>query len=153
MINEEEVKEIIKNFLEKLTVQFDEIEVLGDNIHPIISIKTEDSGVLIGNNGEGLRALNHIIKRIIENKLSENGTQFLLDINGYNNQKIEVLKNKASMLAERAKTFKSDIEMPPINAYERMLVHSMFINDREIKTESEGEGKTRRIIFRYASKS
>ena len=57
------------------------------------------------------------------------------------------------MLAERAKTFKSDIEMPPINAYERMLVHSMFINDREIKTESEGEGKTRRIIFRYASKS
>ena len=71
MINEEEVKEIIKNFLEKLTVQFDEIEILEDDTHPTISIKTEDSGVLIGNNGETLRALNHIVKRIIGKKKVE----------------------------------------------------------------------------------
>jgi spoIIIJ-associated protein len=149
MINEEEVKEIIKNFLEKLTVQFDEIEILEDDTHPTISIKTEDSGVLIGNNGETLRALNHIVKRIIGKKFEDNTLQFLLDVNDYHSQKIEILKNKALMLAERAKTFKSDIEMSPMNAYERMIVHSMFVNDNEINTESEGNGKMKKIVFKY----
>lgn len=143
------MKKLIEEFLNKLTVEFDEIEIIDDIAHPTILIKTKDSGVLIGNNGESLRAFNHIIKRIIERKFPENNTRFLLDINGYYDQRISILKNKAFMLAERAKTFKSDIDMSPINAYERMMVHSMFVNDDEIKTESEGIGKTRHIVFKY----
>lgn len=149
MINKEKTKEIINFFLKQLTVEFEEIEIIENNTHPIVFIKTKDSGLLIGNNGEGLRALNHIIKKIITKRLPEDNSKFLLDINGYHSQKIETLKTKALMLAERAKTFKSDIEMSPINAYERMIVHSMFPDDNQIKTVSEGEGKTRRIIFKY----
>ena len=149
MINAEEIKTIIKNFLKQLTVEFDEIEILENDAHPTVLIKTEDSGLLIGNNGEGLRALNHIVKKIIDKKLPENRLPFLLDINGYNGEKIEGLKSEALVLASRAKAFKSDVEMSPMNAYERMIIHSLFVNDNEIKTESEGEGKTRRIVFKY----
>lgn len=151
MINGEEIKEVIKNFLKQLTVEFDEIEILESETHPTILIKTEDSGILIGNNGEGLRALNHIVKKIIDKKLSGDRLPFLIDINGYNGQKIEGLRNEALVLAGRAKAFKSDVEMSPINAYERMIVHSLFVNDNEIKTESEGEGKMRRIVFKYVT--
>ncbi|MEK7589779.1 MAG: R3H domain-containing nucleic acid-binding protein [Patescibacteria group bacterium] len=150
-MNHETIKNLTEDFLNKLTVEFNEVEILENDIPPTIFIKTLDSGVLIGNNGENLRALNHIIKKIIEKKFSEN-IQFLLDVNGYHSQKIMVLKNKALMFAGRAKTFKSNIDMPPINAYERMIVHSMFINDSEIKTESEGNGKTRRVVFKYIKK-
>lgn len=151
MINGEEIKEVIKNFLKQLTVEFDEIEILESETHPTILIKTEDSGILIGNNGEGLRALNHIVKKIIDKKLSGDRLPFLIDINGYNGQKIEGLRNEALVLAGRAKAFKSDVEMSPMNAYERMIVHSLFVNDNEIKTESEGEGKMRRIVFKYVT--
>jgi len=149
MINAEEIKTIIKDFLRQLTVEFDEIEILESDTHPTILVKTEDSGLLIGNNGEGLRALNHIVKKIIDKKLPEDRLPFLIDINGYNGQKIEDLKSEALVLASRAKAFKSDVEMSPMNAYERMIIHSLFINDNEIKTESEGEGKMRRIVFKY----
>ncbi len=149
MINEEVIIETIKKILNQLTVAFDSIEIVEENSHPIILIKTEESGLLIGNNGEGLRALSHVIKRIISRKFPENKLQFLLDINGYHSQKIETLKNKALMLAERAITFKSDIEMSPTNAYERMVIHSMFTDNKEVETVSEGAGKTRRIVFKY----
>jgi len=103
MINAEEIKTIIKNFLKQLTVEFDEIEILENDAHPTVLIKTEDSGLLIGNNGEGLRALNHIVKKIIDKKLPENRLPFLIDINGYNGEKIEGLKSEALVLASRAK--------------------------------------------------
>ena len=60
-----------------------------------------------------------------------------------------LLKNEALVLAQRAKAFKSNVEMAPMNAYERMIIHSVFASDKEIKTESEGEGKMRRIVFKY----
>ncbi|MBL7045163.1 MAG: hypothetical protein ISR98_01005 [Parcubacteria group bacterium] len=149
----DKIKIIIINFLEKLAVEFDEIEILENESYPIILINTKDSGILIGNNGEGLRAINYIIKRIIDKKLPQDTPQFLIDINGYNKQKIEKLKDEALVLAGRAKAFKSDVEMSPMNAYERMIIHSLFVDDNEIKTESKGEGKTRRIIFKYNANS
>lgn len=143
------MKKLIEEFLNKLTVKFDEIEILENDTYPTILIKTEDSGLLIGNNGEGLRAFSHIIKKIVNKKLPKNKMSFLIDINGYNNQKIQGIKNEALVLAGRAKAFKSDVEMSPMNAYERMIIHSLFANNNEIKTESEGKGKTRRIVFKY----
>lgn len=148
----EEIKTLLKIFLNKLTVEFDNIEIIEEDIHPIVLITTNDSGILIGNNGESLRALNYIIKRIIEKKCgidSKDKLQFLLDINGYNSKRILTLKNQANILAHRAKTFKSDVEMDPINAYERMIVHSIFKDDPEINTESKGNGQNRKIVFKY----
>lgn len=165
MNNYEEIKKIIEDFLEKLTVDFNEIEIIENEIHPTIHIKTDDSGVLIGNNGESLKALNHIIKKIAEKKLNQKEgnlpahvwqagerLQFLLDVNDYHRKKMDALKNQAKILAERARMFKSDVEMNPMNAYERMIIHATFANDNEIDTKSEGEGKTRRVILKYKSR-
>lgn len=146
----DELKEILKNFLEKLTVDFDEIQILQSEVHPTLLIKTSDSGVLIGNNGESLRALNHLVKKIVEKKFSgERRLQFLLDVNGYHEKKMETLKNQAKILAERARMFKSNVEMSPMNAYERMIIHATFAKDSEIETQSEGEGKMRRVVLKY----
>ena len=55
------------------------------------------------------------------------------------------------MLGERAKVFKYDVEMSPMNSYERRIIHSLFANDREISTESVGEGKVRRVVLKYTN--
>ena len=143
-------KKIIEDFLNKLTVEFDEIEIVESEVHPTLLIKTSDSGILIGNNGESLRALNHLIKKIVERKLpGEERLQFLLDVNGYHEKKMDTLKNQAKILAERARMFKSNVEMTPMNAYERMIIHATFVDDNDIDTESEGEGKMRRVVLKY----
>ena len=55
----------------------------------------------------------------------------------------------ARMLAQRARLFKHDVEMEPKSAYERLVIHELFSNDPEIKTESAGEGKFRHIVLKY----
>ncbi|MFQ5661887.1 MAG: protein jag [Candidatus Paceibacteria bacterium] len=152
-MSHEEIKKIIEDFLNKLTVDFNEIEIIENEVHPTLLIKTGDSGVLIGEGGENLKALNHLVKKVVEKRFNaknrEDRLQFLLDVNDYHGKKIETLKNQAKILAERARMFKSDVEMSPMNAYERMIIHSTFADDKEIETQSEGEGKTRRVVLKY----
>ena len=149
------IKKIIEDFLNKLAVEFDEIEIRENEVHPTLLIKTNDSGVLIGSDGESLKALSHLVKKIVEKKLyqenSESRFQFLLDVNNYHEKKMETLRNQAKILAERARMFKSNVEMSPMNSYERMIIHATFADDNEIETFSEGEGKTRRVVLKYKS--
>jgi spoIIIJ-associated protein len=73
-------------------------------------------------------------------------------VNGYHRRRIQELKNQAMILGGRAKMFKSNVEMNPMNAYERMIIHTMFAEDPEIVTQSEGVGKTRRVVLKYQEK-
>jgi spoIIIJ-associated protein len=73
----------------------------------------------------------------------------MVDVNGYQLSRIRDLEQKARLLADRVRTFRSSAEMTPMTAYERMIVHSLFSNDPEITTESDGTGKMRHVILRY----
>lgn len=114
------------------------------------AIESPDSRLLIGNQGETLDALTHVLRKIIDTKFVEDsGRDISLDVNGYKEAQAERLKGVARMLAERAKMFKHDVEMEPMTAYERLIIHSVFENDPNIKTESHGEGKFRRVVIKY----
>ncbi|HEX9608954.1 MAG TPA: R3H domain-containing nucleic acid-binding protein [Candidatus Paceibacterota bacterium] len=146
-MEKDNVKEILKKLLEVLTVRFREIERHDSAVHPVYHIATDDAPILIGAGGENLRALNYIAKRIVERMLGAEHTHFLLDVNGYQRKRIEAIEQQARMLAERARTFKSDVAMNPLNAYERMIVHNLFSDDHDVTTESVGEGKQRHVVF------
>ena len=150
----EELTTLIREFLDKLSVTTSQVHVEEDKVHTLVHISTPDSGILIGMNGENLRALNTVVRKIIERRIpghTETSAELpiLLDVNGYHSRRLEELRNKARMLGERARTFKYDVEMSPMNAYERMIVHATFSEDPEIATESQGEGKFRRVILKY----
>jgi spoIIIJ-associated protein len=148
------IKTLISDLLSRMDAQVSDIEVIEGDVHPIFLVRTSDSGVLIGNGGETLKALNHIIKKIVEKRHGKDtkALQFLLDVNGYHRKRIQELKNQAMILGGRAKMFKSNVEMNPMNAYERMIIHMTFANDPQIVTESEGEGKMRRVVLKYQEK-
>jgi len=147
-MHEDSITKHTEALLRKLSVEFDEIAYKDDGLSPMCSIATKDAGVLIGNNGEHLRALNYILKKIVEKETEGEPVQFLLDVNGYQRKKIQAIKQQAELLAERARVFKTNVEMSPMNAYERMIVHNIFTDDPDIETESTGEGKHRRVVFK-----
>jgi len=116
------------------------------------SITTEEPHLLIGTDGKTLFALNHVVKKMYEQAVAQKRMQpmhFLVYVNDFQERRIDELKNRAHMMAERARYFKSSIEMPPMNPYERMLVHSFFSETSDITTESTGFGKQRRIVLKY----
>jgi len=149
---EQKVKTIISDILEHLGVQIENIDIHESEINPIFAIETNESAKLIGNRGETLQALSHIVKRTVEHTYPHEEYRFSIDVNGYQQKRIDELKQKAKMLAERARTFRHDVELPPMNAYERMVIHSVISEDEELSTLSEGEGKYRRVVIKYAPK-
>lgn len=76
---------------------------------------------------------------------------FLVDVNGYRTQKIKDLQSKALMMAERARSLQYDVELSPMSAYERLIVHTTLQDAPNIKTESQGEGRNRRVVIKYSS--
>lgn len=149
-LNKPLVRKHLEELLKKLSVTIDALEEIDHPAHPIFLIKTPDSAVLIGNRGESLQALNYLLRKMVEQELKgESMEQFLVDVNYYQSKKIEELRQKALMLAERARLFKHDVEMSPMSAYERMIVHATFAGHPDVETQSQGEGKFRRVVIKY----
>lgn len=115
----------------------------------LVAIASDDSKLLIGPGGEHLQSLNTLAKRIAEQKYGAQAASFLIDVNDYHESKLEGVREEARKHAQKARLFKHDVELPPQSAYERLVVHELFAEDPEIKTESAGEGKFRHIVLKY----
>lgn len=143
------IQEMIQTLIEKLgcsgSVDFIEYP---ENVY--FSIHTKDGGLLIGENGERLRALNHIIRRITEYTLKDQGEipKFFVDVNDYQKQKIEEVKDLARLSAQRVRYFKKEVTMQPMSAYERRVVHATLTEYPDIITQSTGEGAERKVVIK-----
>lgn len=113
----------------------------------IVAVKSPDEA-LIGPQGEHLRALNIIVRRMAEQRHGEAAATFLIDVNGYHEAQMETVRTTARMFAQRARLFKQEVAMEPMSAYERLVVHELFAQDPQIETRSEGEGKLRHIVLK-----
>lgn len=143
--------ETLKTLLTLLGVSFTDVSVSIDEktSSPRFVIATADSAILIGEHGARLLALNHLIKRIVEKKFPGEHHSFMVDVNDYQKKQVEEIRAKAHMLAERARYFKSSVEMDPMSSYERMIVHAEFTLTPDIATESSGFGKDRHLVLKY----
>lgn len=144
------VKSLLEEVLSKLTIE-GQVDFCQDDNCPRFVIKTEEAGILIGEGGQHLVALSHIVKKITEAKFKNEGLEkfvFLLDVNDYQVKKIEELKNIARINAQRARFFKKEVEMEPMNSYDRRIIHSVLSEYFDIKTESVGEGADRRVVIK-----
>lgn len=142
------LKDFVSEFLVLLGVEGAAIEVSTGH-RTLVKVSSADSANLIGPNGEHLKALNMIARRLIEAKHGDEAASFLIDVNDYHEASLEKVRQSARMLAQRARLFKHDVELEPMSAYERLVVHELFADDPEIKTESAGEGKMRHIVLKY----
>lgn len=142
------IKNAVTELLELLGVEVTTISVLKGQ-RTVVAVESGDSKRLIGPHGEHLRSLNTVARRLVETKHGEEAANFLIDVNGYHEERMETVRRNARMLAQRARLFKHDVEMSPMNPYERLVIHELFADDPEIKTESAGEGKFRHIVLKY----
>lgn len=146
------LKQFVTTLLSTLDIAVDSVEV-SEGHRTVIAVSSPDSKRLIGPHGDHLRALNMLARRLVEAKHGEDAASFLVDVNGYHEEKMESVRQNARMLAQRARLFKHDVEMGPMSPYERLVVHELFSGDPEISTVSEGEGKFRHIVLKYRSGS
>ncbi len=145
----EDVYSYIKNFLKEiienlgLEVSF-ELKNNEDNI--VIKMYSNNNNILIGHNGNTLRALETIVKQKIQ--LETNiFFRVSLDVENYKDKKISRIERLAKSLAREVKKTKTEIKMENMNAYERRIVHNALTNFKGIKTKSEGEEPNRHVVI------
>lgn len=146
----DEIQDILTDILARLGVSHSAISVVSIADQTIIKVETDHADALIGHRGDTIRALDYVVKKIAEKKGITNA-RFLIDVNGYRVRHIEELQSKARMMAERARSLQYDVELTPMSAYERLIVHTTLSDDNDVVTESQGEGTNRRVVIRYTT--
>ena len=150
-MHKDTIKETIEEIFKHTSCTISKLEFTEDGGILWCMIETPDSSFIIGRDGETLRSLNHLVQKIVEkgNETEERSQGVFIDVNGYQKKRFENLKNIAHMMAERARYFKSNIEVDPMPAYERRIIHMFLEGEKNVKTESEGFGPTRRVVIKY----
>ena len=150
---------ILKELLDAAGIAYKDVARSEAAGQTVLSIEAADGRDLIGPRGEVIQAIDHLVKKIIEEKTApetgegERGEMFLIDVNGYRTKQIKDLQAKALMMAERARSFQYDVELSPMSAYERLIVHTTLQDAPNVKTESQGEGRSRRVVIKYSVES
>lgn len=158
-MNNKDIQNLIKDILTHTGVVLNDIVVdetkNKDNSNSIwFRVDVAEPHVFISRDGEALLALNHVVKRIIESKNEDKDAnikrdEIIIDINNFQKAKIDSIHATAHMMAERARYFKTNMEIEPMSAFERRIVHEFLSDAEDIDTESDGTGPNRRVIIKY----
>lgn len=120
------------------------------------SIKTDSeinySGLLIGRDGENLQALEYLLNIFSKKHSNDYPWRIILDINNYRAIQEEKLREFAKKAARHVSLSKKEIELPPMRARDRRIIHLEIALRSDVSTESIGEGKERHIIIKPQEK-
>ena len=113
---------------------------------PVFEIEGDDSGLLIGRKGETLRSLQFLVRYLVSKK-TDRRANLSLDVEGYDERRRQSLSNLASRVSQRVVKTGRSIELEPMNARERRVVHMALSDRQDVYTESSGSGEDRRVVI------
>ena len=113
----------------------------------LLEVKNEDSGRLIGRQGQTLADLQYITNRLLFQQDST-APKVLVDVGGYRAQAREALIKKAQEAAEKVRRWGDVVELEPLSAFDRRIVHHALKDDPGVETHSvEVEGTEKKAIL------
>ncbi len=113
----------------------------------LLEVKTDDSGRLIGRQGQTLSDLQYITNRLLFQQ-SQTSPKVMVDVGGYRAQAREALVKKAKEAAEKVRRWGDVVELEPLSAFDRRIVHNAIKDDPDIETHSvEVEGTEKKVIL------
>ena len=113
----------------------------------LLEVKTEDSGRLIGRQGQTLSDLQYITNRLLFQQDAA-APKVMVDVGGYRAQAREALVKKALEAAEKVRRWGDVVELEPLNAFDRRVVHQALKDDPGVETKSvEVEGTDKKAIL------
>jgi len=116
-----------------------------------LNVRGSDLGVLIGRRGEKLASLQHIVNLIVAKKEGEYH-RIAVDVENYRGRREEQLRDVADRAAERVLQTGKIIQLEPMPAIERRIVHMALVENPKVRTQSVGVEPNRRIVILPATK-
>lgn len=141
----ERAQELVEGVLDELDLD-GEVGVEEDDERILLTIEGEDDyGLLIGKRGQTIDALQLLCYQAAFRGLRER-KRVIVDAAGYRARRRETLEGRADRAAEQALSNKAVVEMDPMSAQERRVIHERLKERSGIETYSEGDEPNRCVI-------
>ena len=138
--------EFVSGLLEAMGLEA-EVDHRVEGERALIGVAGADLGVLIGRRGQTLDALQELTRTAVQRRLKAR-IRLLVDVEGYRARRRDSLADYGRSMALRAKSRGTEIELEPMNAYERKIVHDAVAEVEGASSFSEGEEPNRKVIVR-----
>jgi spoIIIJ-associated protein len=113
----------------------------------LLDVQTDDASRLIGRKGQTLSALQYLLNRILF-RHDENAPKVTIDVGSYRSEQREELIDMAKKAAEKCRKWGEVIELRPMNAFNRRIVHNALKDDPDVETTSvEVDGSELKVIL------
>jgi len=146
----EEAKSVLTELLRLMSVP-GTVEVATGGETARLNVRGSDLGVLIGRRGEKLASLQHIVNLIVAKKEGEYH-RIAVDVENYRGRREEQLRDVADRAAKRVLQTGKIIQLEPMPAIERRIVHMALVENPKVRTQSVGVEPNRRIVILPATK-
>lgn len=110
-----------------------------------VDFATGQTGLLIGQKGETIDAVQYLLNLAVY-KDRPFVKRIVADTEGYRQRRVEAIQGMAHRTARRAQREKRPVNLPPMSAAERRVVHVYLKDNPDVSTASEGQDEDRRVV-------
>lgn len=144
-LRKKNAEEFINKMMESFKIK---VEIVWEEKYdvPIMRLYGDEMGIIIGNKGKTLEAI-QILMSIIANKNSLVKGKIYLDIEDYRKRKVKNLEQLSEKMAERAVETGEDVILEPMTASDRKVIHNFLSKNDEVITMSMGEEPERKVVI------
>jgi spoIIIJ-associated protein len=139
-----QLREIVGRIAREIGVHCSlEIDESGDELR--VTCTGGELGLLIGRHGQTIDAIQYLANAILFRNRADR-KPVVVDAAGYRARRQTTLDGIADRSAERAAATGQRVELEPMTAVERKLVHERLKDDPEVETLSEGTEPNRYVV-------
>jgi spoIIIJ-associated protein len=117
-----------------------------EDLHKVTIDTAGVDGLLIGKKGQNLIALEHLLRRMVGKQLRRS-VRMEVDVGGYKERRVSALKSKAVSMASRVKASNKEMQVEPLPAAERRIVHLALAEDPQVRTYTVGDGDLKSVVI------
>ena len=111
----------------------------------VATLAGSDLGLLIGRHGQTIDSLQYLANALARRRGSER--RIVVDAAGYRSRRASALHAMSHRSAEQAVATGRRVELEPMTAVERKVVHEFLKDDPEVETTSEGSEPNRFVVI------
>lgn len=140
----ERVRAVLERIVDELDVDAS-VEVSEDPEEILGRVEGEELGLLIGRRGQTIDAVQLLCYRAAF-RGRQDRKRVTVDAAGYRERRREAIERQADRAAERALKNGNEIELDPMTATERRVIHQHLKDRAGIETFSEGDEPERCVV-------
>jgi spoIIIJ-associated protein len=122
------------------------VDVTETDDQVVAAFKGGDLGVQFGRHGRMIDALQYLANAMAHRSLGDERRRIVVDAAGYRARRSATLDALARRSAEQASATGRRVELEPMSAVERRIVHEALKDDPEVETASEGVEPNRCVV-------